>query len=89
VGRSAIYIAGALDISAAWLSDAIDQQPSWLPGLAGTHLLEGCGHWVQQECPDQANDLILDWLRAVPLTAEGVRERLGAMCDNAFRRAIS
>jgi pimeloyl-ACP methyl ester carboxylesterase len=63
IRQPAIFIAGALDTSAAWLSDAIDQQATWLPGLAGSHLLEGCGHWVQQERADQVNDLILDWLR--------------------------
>ena len=63
IRQPAIFIAGALDTSAAWLSDAIDRQATWLPGLAGSHLLEGCGHWVQQERPDQVNDLILDWLQ--------------------------
>lgn len=62
IRQPAIFIAGALDSSAAWLSDAIAQQSTWLPGLAGTHLLEGCGHWVQQERPDRVNDIILDWL---------------------------
>lgn len=46
----------------AWLSDAIAQQAAWLPGLTGTHLLQGSGHWAQQERPDQVNDLILHWL---------------------------
>ncbi len=28
-----------------------------------------CGHWIQQECPDATNDLIIDWLqrRVAPL----------------------
>jgi pimeloyl-ACP methyl ester carboxylesterase len=63
IRQPAIFIAGALDSSIMWLSDAIDQQGTWLPGLTGTHLLEGCGHWLQQERPDQVNELILDWLR--------------------------
>jgi pimeloyl-ACP methyl ester carboxylesterase len=62
IRQPAIFIGGALDTSAAWLSDAIEHQATWLPGLAGSHLLEGCGHWVQQERPDEVNDLILDWL---------------------------
>ena len=66
IRQPAIFIAGALDSSIAWLSDAVEQQPAWLPGLTGTHLLEGCGHWVQQERPDQVNDLILNWLREPP-----------------------
>jgi pimeloyl-ACP methyl ester carboxylesterase len=55
-----------------WLSEAIDRQATWLPGLAGTHLLEGCGHWVQQEAPDQVGELLLDWLR----TAASPRARV-------------
>lgn len=26
------------------------------------HMLQGCGHWSQQEQPDEVNRLILDWL---------------------------
>ncbi len=26
------------------------------------HMLEGCGHWSQQEQPDEVNRLIVDWL---------------------------
>ena len=26
------------------------------------HMLEGCGHWTQQERPDDVNRLMLDWL---------------------------
>jgi pimeloyl-ACP methyl ester carboxylesterase len=63
IRQPAIYIAGELDTSTAWLFNAIAQQATWLPALTGTHLLQGCGHWVQQERPDQVNDLILHWLR--------------------------
>ncbi len=26
------------------------------------HMLENCGHWTQQERPDEVNELLLDWL---------------------------
>lgn len=26
------------------------------------HTISGAGHWVQQECPDQVNTLLVDWL---------------------------
>ena len=26
------------------------------------HMLEDCGHWTQQEKPDEVNELILNWL---------------------------
>ena len=35
---------------------------STLPGLAASHILDGCGHWVQQERPDEVNRLLIDWL---------------------------
>ena len=27
------------------------------------HMIENCGHWTQQERPDEVNELVLDWLR--------------------------
>ena len=27
-----------------------------------THMLEGCGHWSQQEQPDEVNRILIDWL---------------------------
>ena len=33
-----------------------------LPGIRGCHILEGPGHWVQQERPDEVNRLLLDFL---------------------------
>mgnify|MGYP003628175045 FL=1 len=33
-----------------------------LAGLRGCHLLEGCGHWTQQERPEAVNRHLIDWL---------------------------
>ena len=30
------------------------------------HMLEDCGHWSQQEKPDEVNRLMIDWLRRKP-----------------------
>jgi pimeloyl-ACP methyl ester carboxylesterase len=27
-----------------------------------THLVERCGHWTQQEHPDELNRVMIDWL---------------------------
>jgi pimeloyl-ACP methyl ester carboxylesterase len=62
IDQPAVYIAGARDSSTAWLADAIAMQGEWLPGLDGVHLLEGAGHWIQQERPDDVNAILLDWL---------------------------
>ena len=31
----------------------------------GSHLLMGCGHWTQQERPEEVNALLLEWLGKV------------------------
>jgi pimeloyl-ACP methyl ester carboxylesterase len=36
-----------------------------LPLLKGNHILENCGHWVQQEKADEVNGLLLEFLAEV------------------------
>lgn len=60
--QPALFIGGALDASTAWLRRDIQALPESLPGLLGSHLLDGCGHWVQQERPAEVNRLLLEWL---------------------------
>ncbi|MFG3041835.1 alpha/beta fold hydrolase [Streptomyces sp. NPDC048330] len=62
IKQPSLFIGGALDASTTWMSDAIDAYPTTLPGLSAAHLLEGCGHWIQQERPDEVNRLLTDWL---------------------------
>ena len=33
--------------------------------LRGVHVLEGCGHWTQQERPAEVNALLIPWLRGL------------------------
>ncbi|MFB4264882.1 alpha/beta fold hydrolase [Nonomuraea sp. GTA35] len=65
ITQPALFIGGALDASTTWMAGAIEAFPRTLPGLAGAHLLDGCGHWVQQERPEEVNRLVIDWLRGV------------------------
>ena len=44
------------------LAGAIQAHATTLPGLVGSHLLEGVGHWVQQERPDEVSELLVRWL---------------------------
>jgi pimeloyl-ACP methyl ester carboxylesterase len=37
----------------------------WLTDHRGTHIIEGAGHWVQQERPDEVNDALLAFLRSL------------------------
>ncbi|MBK3585757.1 alpha/beta hydrolase, partial [Streptomyces sp. MBT57] len=60
-----LFIGGALDASTTWMADAIDAYPTTLPGLSAAHILEGCGHWIQQERPDEVNRLLTRWLNGL------------------------
>jgi pimeloyl-ACP methyl ester carboxylesterase len=65
VTQPSLFIGGELD--AVWLKAAFEAFPRTLPGLVGSHILEGCGHWIQQERPEQVNRLLTDWLRGLEL----------------------
>jgi pimeloyl-ACP methyl ester carboxylesterase len=60
----ALFIGGEKDGPTIWGSRAIERFPETLPALRGTHILPGCGHWVQQERATEVNDLLLRWLKA-------------------------
>ncbi|PZG41639.1 epoxide hydrolase [Spongiactinospora gelatinilytica] len=62
ITQPSLFAGGALDASTTWLMNAIEAYPVTLPGLAGSHILDGCGHWVQQERPERINELLLGWL---------------------------
>ncbi|MGW1836410.1 alpha/beta fold hydrolase [Streptomyces sp. NPDC002067] len=66
IPQPSLFIGGTEDASTTWLADAIAAFPTTLPGLTATHLLDGCGHWVQQERPDEVNRLLIAWLRGLP-----------------------
>jgi pimeloyl-ACP methyl ester carboxylesterase len=66
ISQPSLFAGGSLDASTTWLADAIEAYPVTLPGLVSSHLLAGCGHWIQQERPDEINRLLLDWLAGLP-----------------------
>ncbi|MEV1019231.1 alpha/beta hydrolase [Streptomyces sp. NPDC050264] len=66
ITQPSLFIGGALDASTTWLADAIDAYPKTLPGLVASHILDGAGHWLQQERADEVNRLLLEWLAALP-----------------------
>ncbi|MEY9877472.1 pimeloyl-ACP methyl ester carboxylesterase [Streptacidiphilus sp. MAP12-33] len=66
VTQPSLFAGGTRDASTTWLADAIDAFPRTLPGLTSSHLLDGCGHWIQQERPAEVNELLTDWLAALP-----------------------
>jgi pimeloyl-ACP methyl ester carboxylesterase len=56
----ALYVAGDRDLVVAFRG--MDQL---IPNLRKTIMLEGCGHWTQQERPAEVNAAMLEFLRGV------------------------
>jgi pimeloyl-ACP methyl ester carboxylesterase len=66
ITQPSLFVGGELDASTTWMADAVKAFPTTLPGLVSSHILEGCGHWVQQERADEVNRLLAGWLRSLP-----------------------
>ena len=64
----ALYIAGERDPGLAMpgMREIVAAMPTLVPALAGAHILEGGGHWIQQEKPAEANALLIAFLRGLP-----------------------
>ncbi len=65
ITQPSLFIGGALDASRPWIQNVIDSFSTTMPGLVGSHLLPGCGHWVPEERPAQVNEILVDWLHKV------------------------
>jgi pimeloyl-ACP methyl ester carboxylesterase len=60
-----LFIGGEKDGPTMWGARAIARFPDTLPDLRGSHILPRCGHWVQQERPDEVSRLLVDWLKSL------------------------
>lgn len=61
----ALFIGGTKDGPTVWGSRAIARFEQNLPRLWRSELLEGCGHWTQQERPQEVNELLVGFLAAL------------------------
>ena len=58
-----LFVAGTNEPVLQFIGDqAIDTMRRFTTDLRGVHLLDGAGHWVQQERPDDVNRLLVDFL---------------------------
>ena len=63
VVQPALFLAGARDPVIAFGARALERMPRLVPNLAGVRLLDGVGHWTQQERPAEVSREIVDFLR--------------------------
>ena len=67
IEQPAIFIGGARD-PATFLFGAVEDPVAmmrpFVPNVEG-HILDGCGHWTQQEKPDAVNRLLIAWLTSL------------------------
>lgn len=59
-----MFIAGAQDdvLRFPGMDTRVKQLPSVLPGLRGSHILDGAGHWIQRERAAEVSELLLKFL---------------------------
>jgi pimeloyl-ACP methyl ester carboxylesterase len=64
----ALYIAGDRDPVVAFpgMDRLIPNLANLVPQLRGTIMLPGCGHWTQQERPNEVNAAMIEFLRGLP-----------------------
>lgn len=62
-----LFIAGELDDVIRFPASlaSIERFAQTLPGLRGSHILEGAGHWIQRERAEAVNALLLTFLRGL------------------------
>src|ERR1700728_1305020 len=66
IHQPALFIAGSLDPVIAFGSGAAAVQalPAAVPGLVRTLLIDGAGHFIQQERPEIVNEALIEFLHA-------------------------
>ena len=64
----AAFIVGTEDVAYAIFKDTgvIDNQKDRVPNLVDMRVLEGVGHWIANERPDEVNDFLLNFLSKLP-----------------------
>lgn len=60
-----LFIGGDRDGPTVWGANAIARFEETVPRLTGRHILDECGHWVQQEKAAEVNRLLLEFLAEV------------------------
>ena len=63
IRQPSLFVGGSKDGPTIWGAPAIERFSETLPGLYRSEIVEGAGHWIQQERADATNELLIDFLR--------------------------
>jgi pimeloyl-ACP methyl ester carboxylesterase len=66
IEQPAMFVAGAKDGVIVMAAEALQKLPERVPNLIVNELIDGIGHWTQQEAPEAVNEAMLRFLRALP-----------------------
>lgn len=67
IDQPSLFIGGTRDLVLKMLPgvDPVALMAPHLTRLQGAHLIDGCGHWTQQERPEAVTKLLIDWLKGL------------------------
>lgn len=65
--QPAFFVAGTKDMAFNMFggADPIELMRKQVPNLQVADVLEGCGHWTQQERPKEVNERLIPWLKGL------------------------
>jgi len=66
IHQPALFIGGERDLVLKMLPgvDVVQRMKTFVPNLQKGVILDGIGHWTQQEAPEAVNQLLIPWLKA-------------------------
>ncbi|HZZ87314.1 MAG TPA: alpha/beta hydrolase, partial [Caulobacteraceae bacterium] len=67
IEQPALFIGGERDpvLSMFGRADLVPLMQAEVPNLRGADILPGCGHWTQQERPEDVNQRLVAWLKGL------------------------
>lgn len=67
IDQPSLFIGGSKDLVLSMIPglDMVAAQAPYLTNLKSAHVLDGIGHWTQQEAPEAVNALLLEWLKTI------------------------
>ncbi len=76
IEQPALFIAGDRDPALRLFRGNLEaRMRHHVPGLRGYYILQGCGHWTQQERANTVNRLLTQWLKAERLDGRNAARR--------------